>query len=403
MTMQTLLKKDAPAVLHEKTQRIDLLKDLFESLDLTPTQIADARRSYEAVGGWIAESDDSLLRAALISAQGSIALGTATRPVRGNEFDVDALSLSIHLPPTTVPQALKGALGQRLRDNGTYRDMLEEKPRCWRLNYAGQFHLDITPAIRNPHCDNGGMLVPDKNLKGWKPTNPKGYKERFDQYAAIVPNFPLLRAFTEARADSTVAPFPEENGRKRLLPLIVKMVKRQRDIYYLDREDAELAPISVIVTTLLAWSYAERAHNRTYDSELDFVIDVVRHMPKFIRQDFRDGKMYYSIPNETTAGENFAEKWNADPRLPKAFFNWHNALMSILGDFDQAQGIDAVGKSLSVAFGDSAVKTTFGHWAASVSNARANQTLNVAAGVGLNTNAGSGVQVRSNSFFGSSR
>lgn len=398
--MQTLLKQDAPLVLRQKTQRLDLLRGLFESLDLTSAQIDDARRSYETVGQWITESQNPLLRSAQISAHGSIALGTATRPVRGNEFDVDALSLSATLPPTIAPHTLKHALGDRLREHGTYREMLEEKRRCWRLNYEGAFHLDVTPAIKNLQCNNGGMLVPDKALKQWKPTNPAGYKERFDQYAAIAPSLPLLNKFVEARSDSVVVPFPENNRPMRLLPLIVKMVKRQRDIYYLNRDDAELAPISVIITTLLGWSYAECALRRAYDSELDLTIDVVRRMPEFIQQDFRGGKISYLIPNETTAGENFAEKWNLDTRLPRAFYDWHRELMGILGEFDQAQGLDAVGKSLSVAFGESATKATFERWVANISNARSNHGLCVTAGAGLTANAAIGIPVKSNSFFG---
>ncbi len=31
------------------------------------------------------------------------------------------------------------------------------------------------------------------------------------------------------------------------------------------------------------------------------------------------------MPNETTDGENFAEKWNANPVLAAAYFDWHAA------------------------------------------------------------------------------
>ena len=32
-------------------------------------------------------------------------------------------------------------------------------PRCWRLSYANEFHMDITPSIPNPNCRFGGELV----------------------------------------------------------------------------------------------------------------------------------------------------------------------------------------------------------------------------------------------------
>jgi hypothetical protein len=93
--------------------------------------------------------------------------------------------------------------------------MLEEKQRCWRLCYANEFHLDITPSIRNPGCGNGGELVPDRALAAWKPTNPKGYAARFEQHAALRPRLTLREAAIAAkRAD--VEDFPEQEMRKRL-------------------------------------------------------------------------------------------------------------------------------------------------------------------------------------------
>jgi hypothetical protein len=51
------------------------------------------------------------------------------------------------------------------------------------LNYAREYHLDISPTIINVDCDNGGELVPDKKLREFKPTNPKGAKEAADKVA----------------------------------------------------------------------------------------------------------------------------------------------------------------------------------------------------------------------------
>jgi len=86
------------------------------------------------------------------------------------------------LAPIT-PAALKKAVGDCLRGNGNYSPLLEEMPRCWRLNYANEFHLDITPSIPNPNCPLGGELVPDKTLKEWMTSNPKAYKWLFEQRA----------------------------------------------------------------------------------------------------------------------------------------------------------------------------------------------------------------------------
>ena len=58
----------------------------------------------------------------------------------------------VRLTSAVSPAALKKAIGDCLRDNGHYAPLLEEMPRCWRLNYANEFHMDITPSIPNPTC-----------------------------------------------------------------------------------------------------------------------------------------------------------------------------------------------------------------------------------------------------------
>ncbi len=58
----------------------------------------------------------------------------------------------------------------------------------------------------------------------------------------------------------------------------------------------------------------------TYESELDLLCDIVRHMPDIIETRPIGGGLQWFIWNETTSGENFAEKWNRDPSRAKAFF-----------------------------------------------------------------------------------
>lgn len=380
-----------------KIERMTLLQLVGYELDLTETQRQAARSRYEAVGNWIADGEAPEFESAVISPQGSIALGTATKPVGGNEFDVDLICHLPNVTPSAHPSAIKHLVGARLRHNARYADMLEEKQRCWRLNYAGEFHLDITPSIPNPYCNNGGELVPDKKLREWKPTNPRGYRARFEQYAAIEPRFEVQ--FAEARKRATVEPLPQGGDAKGALRLIVQVCKRHRDIYFLTH-DRDLAPVSVILTTLAAWSYAHCARASVYASELDLLMDVVRTMPLFIERQERDGRTYYVIPNETTSGENFADKWNTDPRLAVAFFDWHAVLMKTLADVQDLRGIDQLGKSLSASFGESIASPAIGRLTGTITSARQGGLLSVAPGLGLSVGRDRGVAVRSNTFFG---
>lgn len=380
-----------------KIERMTLLQLIGHELDLTETQRQTAQSRYEAVGNWIADGDAPELDSALIYAQGSTALGTTTKPIDVNEFDVDLICHLAGVTPSAQPWAIKHLVGERLRQDTRYADMLEEKQRCWRLNYAGEFHLDITPSIPNPYCNNGGELVPDKKLREWKPTNPKGYRLRFEQYAAIEPRFEAQ--FAEARKRATVEPLPQGGEAKGALHLIVQICKRHRDIFFLTRE-RDLAPVSVIITTLAAWSYSHCARANVYASELDLFTDVVRAMSLFIQRQERGGAHYYVIPNETTSGENFADKWNTDPRLVIAFFDWHTALIKTVADLQDLRGIDQLGKSLSVSFGESVVTPAIARLTGTVTSARQGGLLSVAPGLGVAVGCDRGVTIRSNTFFG---
>ena len=69
---------------------------------------------------------------------------------------------------------------------------------------------------------------------------------------------------------------------------------------------------------------------REYDNELDLLLDVIRHMPDTIEIRHVEGRDQWYIWNETTAGENFAEKWNRRPERAEAFFTWHARFCSDL-------------------------------------------------------------------------
>jgi len=141
-----------------KSQIAGILEQICQTLELTPSQHDLAKTRYEAVGAWLAGSDNALLKSVTIYPQGSVAIGTTVRPLGRDEHDVDLICYVAGLGVDLAPAALKYSIGERLWTNGHYKDLLEEKPRCWRLNYANEFHLDITPSITNPRCSAGGEI-----------------------------------------------------------------------------------------------------------------------------------------------------------------------------------------------------------------------------------------------------
>lgn len=389
-------------IVHKRRLLVDTLDALLSQVDLTDSQYETARNRYEAVSAWLAECESPFLKVASIYSQGSIAMGTANKPIARDEFDVD---LVCHLPSVGTrsdPAAVKALIGDRLKAHGTYAAMLEEKQRCWRISYAREFHLDITPSIPNPDCANGGELVPDRALSIWKPTNPKGYATRFERYAALRPRLRLSEAaIVSKRAE--VEQFPDQEMSKPLLKRIVQLLKRHRDVSFAARGRAEVAPISIILTTLAARSYALCATRFAYADAYELMIDVVRRMPEFIGVTQRNGMPFYFIENETTVGENFADKWNLDPRLPSAFYGWHKAVLALLDLLVRLEGKDRLSQQLQESFGATrdAVRLALAPLTSTVGNARATGSLLVAPSLGVVTAPAAGrVNVRPNTFFG---
>jgi hypothetical protein len=301
----------------------------------------------------------------------------------------------INVQPGVAPSVVKKLVGDRLRESPHYRPpTLEEKRRCWRINYANEFHLDITPTIVNPRCPNGGELVPDKEANIWKPTHPRGYARLFDSRAAQAPRFHFKELLAKFKAE--VETLPEQREQKGLLRRIVQLLKRDRDIFFAQHLD--MAPISIIITTLASRAY-EQALELVYESELDLLIEVVTRMPVFIGIQRSGASEHFTIENETTRGENFADRWNQDPRLAQAFFRWHERVATRLRKMAEEPGIDSLRKTLSESFGEAVVGRVMDRYTLRISAARGSGHLQVAPLVGL-TSAAVGVRAQAHTFHG---
>lgn len=391
-----------PKLEAREVQLVDILEAVCETLELSPSQFALAEERYKGVGGCLANSGNPVLSALAIYLQGSVALRTTVKPVGVNEHDVDLVAHAPDLDVEISPAALKKAIGDCLRENGNYAPLLEEMPRCWRLNYANEFHMDITPSIPNPACVSGGELVPDRTLKTWKASNPKGYKQLFERRAKLAP---VIRKRDHVAADSARASmeaFPAAGGFKGILRRVVQIAKRHRDIFFLD--DPDDAPLSVIITTLASRSYEWCVTNHEYTSELELLVDVIRHMPDTIELRRIDGSEQWFIWNETTEGENFAEKWNRRPQRAKAFYNWHRRFGADIACLESITGLDRLREVLKGLFGPRPANAAMDGITERISAARNASRLRAAPIFGLCVGmTGSSTAVRANTFFGSTR
>lgn len=385
--------------IQRRAQVFTILEEICQDLEWTPSQFERARTSYEAVADWLAGSSDPLLASLDVYLHGSGALGTSIKPIGRDEFDVDLISFLSGLGEDIAPGRIKAAVGARLREHAYYASILEEKKRCWRLNYAGEFHLDISPTIANPRCYNGGELVPDRKLWTWHPTNPRAYRDVFDMRAELMPRM-TQSVIAKQKDSASIEPFPIRQSVKGILRRTVQLLKRHRDHHFLDIAE-EVAPISIIITTLAMKSYEMCVHRHVFADELEVLIDTIRLMPVFIERPLVNGRQIYAVWNETTQGENFAERWNDEPARVKAFYAWH---AKALADFEALRdlvGLDTIVGTMKDSLGDKLVTRTMNRRMDTLGDSRKSGSLVLGAGIGLTTQKGAAsTPVPKNDFFG---
>jgi hypothetical protein len=124
-----------------------LLELVCVGLQLSPTQHETATDRYGAVSGWLCKYGSPVrLLSPYIFPQGSLLLGTTTKPLKQAEFDLDLVCL-LAIDSPSHPGAVYRLIWDRMWDSGMYRPMMKRLPRCIRLDYSGDFHLE---PIRKP-------------------------------------------------------------------------------------------------------------------------------------------------------------------------------------------------------------------------------------------------------------
>ena len=382
----------------QKLYLVGMLELACEKLDLTEAERDLARSRYEAVGEWLSDEGDTYLANSSIYTQGSIRLHTTVRPIGRNEFDVDLICF---LPGASklAPQQVRDLVGNRLKANETYKGMLEPHNRAWRLAYANEFHMDITPAIADPMHPAGGVLVPDRELRDWKESHPKGYASWFEEIAKREPG--LLLEKMAIKAD--VEPMPDEIQFMGSLRRIVQIMKRHRDVWCSKLPDTKRddAPISIIITTLAAKAY-ENLGNCRYDNALDLLLDVVEAMPRFIEQrKVLPSGLEYWVPNPMNPKENFADKWITYPERKGTFYNWHGQFLADIDNLAKQQGLDAIAKGLGVMLDESISKSVLAETTRRLNLNREYGRVAVVAGGLVSTAASKAASaVPKNTFYG---
>lgn len=318
------------------------LRLLLEGIEIPESAYENAKARYEALGDWLGKESNCRGYSPHVFAQGSFRLGTAIRPIRDAEsYDLDLVcSLGTGISHTNFTQSdlknLVGAEIEKYRSQHNFRERMEEKHRCWCLNYQDSlaFHMDILPTIpahASIRQDLRESLVksqmnfslaesisvqslsltdnrrPDYRIISprWQTTNPEGYALWFEEKMKTKQQILNEQALLTKAAKIDELPVFR---RKTPLQQAIQLLKRHRDKMFETAPD--LKPISIIITTLAALAYqGEIDLKSTLSTILGKMGTLVR--PAFPR-----------VANPVNLAEDFADKWRENPLLETNFRKW---------------------------------------------------------------------------------
>lgn len=318
-----------------------LLERMVELLELPDPAYQKAKDRYEDIGEYLSrEQSICHNNNPHIFPQGSFRLGTAIKPLDDSEeYDLDlACNLSKGISRGTHTQAdLKQLIGREIesyREARNIRLPVEEKHRCWRLEYADHlsFHIDIVPCIPedisrqrlltesmvaagedrilSESVSHYAVSITDNRhpqykqfCNDWNISNPEGYAKWFE---------------SRMRSESTIilekAQIDELPLYKRKSPLqrSIQLLKRHRDQMF--KDDPEVKPISVIITTIAANAYSGQS---SLDMTLEKILGELKR--------FSDSGSTV-VSNPVNPEENFADRWTMPQyeklHLRKNFTAW---------------------------------------------------------------------------------
>lgn len=374
------------------------LRKLAENLDISDTMRDKAIESYTAVGKWLGDcAEDSSVK---ISPQGSFYLGTVIKPVSDNdEYDIDLVCL-LKDKHGASEYEIKNLVGDRLKEHGKYAKMLdtEEGKRCWTLNYD-EFHRDILPSAPKdsiylePYLTGLRLthkVAPNKYIP--KYSNPYKYHAWFEDRMQVQ-LLEMKKSFA-AKNQVEISKVPLYKV-KTPLQRSIQLLKRHRDTMYqkASKTTKENVPISIIITTLAAHAYNNEG------SIIEALNGILNNMQNFVEN--RDG--VYWVENPAMPEENFAEKWNTEPRKRTEFMRWlAQAKKEILTVPSEVFGLHNVSEAMEHSFGSNIVRKSFSDLGYQTKADRDAGNLYVAGLTGgLTTSSDSGAKkVGGHTFFG---
>ena len=353
-----------------------LIDTLVRAVEPTQTQFEALESSYESTGEFLVAAPEFQGMLLEIHGHGSRQLGTLVRPLDETRegFDVDQIarfhqSAMNRYGGAAGPGLLLGDLHTVVSRYAKQRGLKVQRwERCVTLEYSGGMCADIAPVIDDPlvAAAFGGThgRIPDRELRRYEATNPRGYTKFFDKAAATSAVFTGSLRFAKALtadAAANVTPLPSaQEVFDRLLCRLIQVLKLHRNVAFgPSTAGPDASPTSVFITTLAAKAYLVQAQ-LPHDSPLDLLLDIVETLPDhFERIEQHDGGEFWYLQNPSAPSDNLAAGMNARPRQ-EGFAWWHaritTHLTKILDAIENHAGMDVVLAAVREAFGERAAR-----------------------------------------------
>lgn len=393
----------------QKKQFSLILEELGKVLDIPESKYNQVVKSYEAVGNYLARENSALAPyKPTIHPQGSFMLGIMIKPIHENDdLDIDLVCKLTGKNPIWTQKDLKTIVGDELKANDTYKNMLDkEGRRCWTLIYSetANYHMDILPSIVSENyntilekafSDNNytdfdkiSIRITDRekenyftstNLEDWLKSNPFGYKIWFFSQAIKGANKTLsFKNYVEPIHPYEVVKLP--------LQRVIQILKRHRDMMFNGNKDK---PISIIITTL-----ASKAYNGEQDI-LEALVNIIDKMPNLIETKSDNTKW---VQNPVNNEENFADKWKDYPNKETNFYAWMKQVKADILEVTQKKGLPEIKLSLEKAFGKEIIQKIFTNYGEALKTERENGNLRMAEKTGIIGT--SGILIPKHTFYG---
>lgn len=369
----------------------DLLRRVCFELQISAPKFEEIERRYNAVGAWLAAPGSPLSEfGPAVYVQGSGAIGTLNQPLKGGVSDIDGVC-ELTLMDWNRYDALSvlDAFERRMREHATYEWMIERKNRCIRIIYKNRFHLDILPAAPVHRGVEGGPLkVPCQQAQDWKDSSPKGYASWFLGRSAL---FDKSVRLDERGVEAL--PDHQSLAEKSPLQLVVQLLKRRRDIAF-ENQEPELAPISIVLTTLAGHFYqGERSLVAAMNSILDGISNAINQVPRGSR---------LIVRNPVNQNEDLSERWGTTQGAYNAFFTWFFQFKNDWHALQEMRSIPQASLEISRLFGETVTNAAVKKQAIHLDEIRNRNGLNVTQARGGIVLAGSAFStaIKTNTFFG---